>query len=76
MSSRLGVEPDRAWDRGSRRRPGTPPRDHTLWARDAEVPGSPPRPEDPEMTAWLATARASLDIDQYIYHDCPGMAEE
>ncbi|MGI5171399.1 DUF4279 domain-containing protein [Spirillospora sp. CA-253888] len=125
ISGRLGVEPDRAWERGSKRRPGSPPRDHTLWARDAEVPGSSPRPEDlesvvlgwgetfaravgdlaneedvtvsleivqeirdlddplakgialrPETMAWLSLARASLDIDQYIYHECPGMTDE
>lgn len=23
-----------------------------------------------ELIAWMATARASLDIDQYIYHEC------
>lgn len=23
-----------------------------------------------ELLAWMATARAGLDIDQYIYHDC------
>jgi hypothetical protein len=25
---------------------------------------------DSEMIAWLALAKASVDIDQYIYHDC------
>ncbi|MBN0047110.1 DUF4279 domain-containing protein [Streptomyces actuosus] len=24
-----------------------------------------------DLLCWLGTARASLDIDQYIYHDCP-----
>ncbi|PJI85725.1 hypothetical protein CLV34_2916 [Luteimicrobium subarcticum] len=24
----------------------------------------------PELLAWLATSHASLDIDQYIFHDC------
>ncbi|MFC9972692.1 DUF4279 domain-containing protein [Spirillospora sp. NPDC127200] len=125
ISERLGADPDQAWERGSRRRPEAPPRDHTLWARHAEVPESDPRPEHlepvvlgwggdfaravgelvaagdaaasleivqeirdiddhlakgiflrPEMLEWLATARASLDIDQYIYHECPGAEDE
>ncbi|MFF9087522.1 DUF4279 domain-containing protein [Streptomyces sp. NPDC014991] len=38
-------------------------------------------PDDPQqkgvflradLLAWLATAGASLDIDQYVYHDCAG----
>ncbi|MFI2261329.1 hypothetical protein OHU45_06710 [Streptomyces tubercidicus] len=23
-----------------------------------------------DLLAWMSTARASLDIDQYIYHEC------
>ncbi|WP_073919929.1 DUF4279 domain-containing protein [Streptomyces sp. CB00455] len=40
-------------------------------------------PDDPQQTgialspallSWLATSHASLDIDQYIHHDCPDPA--
>lgn len=26
----------------------------------------------PELIHWMATARASLDVDQYVFHDCEG----
>lgn len=119
ITRRLGAEPDDAYAAGSRRRPQTPPRDHSSWVRRAAAPATPGRLEDvepvvlgwgtefaravgalvgsgdatatldivqdiedlddpqakgiflgEELIAWLATARASIDVDQYIHHDC------
>jgi hypothetical protein len=29
-----------------------------------------------ELIAWMATARASLDVDQYVYHECGSSTEQ
>ena len=115
ITDRLGVPADESYGIGSRRRPETPPRKHSLWVRRA----GDGRPEDIEpavldwgmdfaravgtltastdvvaslvivqrvtdvddplqkgvflsatLLSWLAAAGASLDIDQYVLHDC------
>jgi hypothetical protein len=68
ITDRLGVTPDEAHAMGSRRRPEMPPRPHTTWVRNADVPEPKARPEDlgPVLLQWgdqFASALGKLTED-------------